>query len=54
MFLDGNLPEVDFELLNFRRHVSGLEAAQMDGHVYQVQTKAHFIECFFIHSTEIG
>ena len=54
VFEDGNLPQSDFELLDFCRNIRRLEAAQMDGQVHQVQTETHLIECFFIHSTEIG
>ena len=53
-FTHRNLPQGDFALLDFRWHVRGLEAAQMDGQMYQVQTEAHFIECLFIHSMKIG
>jgi len=53
-FAHGNLPQSDFELLDFRRYFRRLEAAQMDSQMHEVQTKAHFIECLFIHIREIG
>ena len=54
LFTYGNLPQCDLQLLDFRWNVRGLEAAQLDGQMHQIQTKAHFIECLVIHIGEIG
>ena len=57
LFTHCNLPQGDFQLLDFGRHVTGaggVGAAQMGGQLHEIQTKTHFIECFFVHSTEIG
>ena len=54
LFAHGQIPQDALELLDLRRHVREIKTAQMGGQMHQVQTKAHFVDCLFNHTMEIG